>query len=53
MARDDERLSRSQQPILVGSLPDAPGILTAIRLTPGLGIHLRGPQSRPKSRWCP
>ena len=42
MARDDERLSRSQQPILVGSLPDAPGILTAIRLTPGLGIHLRG-----------
>ena len=42
MARDDERLSRSQQPILVGSLPDAPGILTAIRLTPGLGMHLRG-----------
>ena len=42
MARDDERVARSQQPILVGSLPDAPGILTAIRLTPGLGVHLRG-----------
>jgi uncharacterized peroxidase-related enzyme len=42
MARDDERFARSQQPILVGSLPDAPGILTAIRLTPGLGVHLRG-----------
>jgi uncharacterized peroxidase-related enzyme len=26
----------------VGGLPDVPGILTAIRLTPGLGIHLRG-----------
>lgn len=40
--RDDERLLRSQQQPLVGSLPDAPGILTAIRLTPNLGIHLRG-----------
>jgi uncharacterized peroxidase-related enzyme len=42
MARDDERLARSQQPILVGGLPEAPGILAAIRLTPNLGIHLRG-----------
>jgi uncharacterized peroxidase-related enzyme len=42
MARDDERLARSDQPILVGGLPDAPGILAAIRLTPGLGVHLRG-----------
>jgi uncharacterized peroxidase-related enzyme len=42
MTRDDERLARSQQEILVGGLPDAPGILTAIRLTPGLGVHLRG-----------
>jgi uncharacterized peroxidase-related enzyme len=42
MARDDERFARAQQPILVGSLPEAPGILTAIRLTPGLGVHLRG-----------
>ena len=42
MARDDERLARSQQQILVGGLPEAPGILAAIRLTPNLGIHLRG-----------
>ena len=42
MARDDERLARSQQQILVGGLPEVPGILTAIRLTPGLGVHLRG-----------
>ena len=42
MARDDERLERSQEATLVGSLPDAPGILAAIRLTPGLGVHLRG-----------
>ena len=42
MARDDERLARSQQPPIVGGLPDAPGILAAIRLTPGLGVHLRG-----------
>ena len=42
MARDDERLARSRQPVLVGGLPDAPGILAAIRLTPGLGVHLRG-----------
>ncbi len=42
MARDDERLARSNEDILVGGLPDAPGILAAIRLTPGLGVHLRG-----------
>lgn len=42
MARDEERRQRSRQPPLVGGLPDAPGILAAIRLTPGLGIHLRG-----------
>ncbi len=42
MARDDERLVRSQEEPIVGGLPDAPGILTALRLTPGLGIHLRG-----------
>ncbi len=42
MARDEERLERSQEDTLVGSLPDAPGILAAIRLTPGLGVHLRG-----------
>jgi uncharacterized peroxidase-related enzyme len=42
MARDDERIARSQEDPLVGSLPDVPGILAAIRLTPGLGVHLRG-----------
>ena len=42
MARDDERLIRSQEEPIVGGLPDAPGILTALRLTPELGIHLRG-----------
>ena len=42
MARDAERLERSIEETLVGSLPDAPGIIAAIRLTPGLGIHLRG-----------
>ena len=42
MARDDERLARSQEEILVGGLPDVPGIIAAIRLTPGLGLHLRG-----------
>src|SRR5262245_13166703 len=42
MARDDERLARSQEDPIVGSLPDAPGILAAIRLTPELGVHLRG-----------
>ena len=42
MARDNERLQRSQEGPIVGGLPDAPGILAAIRLTPGLGVHLRG-----------
>jgi uncharacterized peroxidase-related enzyme len=42
MARDDERLLRSNQEPIVGGLPDVPGILAAIRLTPGLGVHLRG-----------
>ncbi len=42
MARDEERLLRSQEAPIVGGLPDVPGILAAIRLTPGLGLHLRG-----------
>jgi uncharacterized peroxidase-related enzyme len=42
VARDDERLARSQEGPIVGGLPDAPGILTALRLTPALGVHLRG-----------
>ena len=42
MARDDERLERSQEEPIVGGLPDVPGIGAAMRLTPGLGVHLRG-----------
>src|SRR5262245_13442423 len=42
MTRDTERLARSQEEPIVGGLPDVPGILAAIRLTPGLGVHLRG-----------
>ena len=42
MARDEERLTRSQEEPIVGGLPDVPGIGVAMRLTPGLGIHLRG-----------
>jgi uncharacterized peroxidase-related enzyme len=43
MGLDDERQARAQQAPLVGGLPpNAPGISAAIRLTPGLGVHLRG-----------
>lgn len=42
MARDDERSSRSQESPIVGGLPDVPGILAAMRLTPALETHLRG-----------
>jgi uncharacterized peroxidase-related enzyme len=42
MTRDAERLERSAEDPIVGGLPEVPGILAAIRLTPGLGIHLRG-----------
>ena len=42
MARDDERLHRASEEPIVGGLPDVPGIGAAIRLTPELGIHLRG-----------
>lgn len=42
MTRDDERLVRAREEPIVGGLPDVPGIGTAIRLTPGLGVHLRG-----------
>ena len=42
MTRDAERLTRAREGPIVGGLPDVPGIGTAIRLTPTLGIHLRG-----------
>ena len=38
MARDDERLERAQEEPIVGSLPELPGILTALRLTPELRV---------------
>src|SRR4029079_14190917 len=42
MARADERLARSQEEPIVGGLPEVPGIGVAMRLTPGVGVHLRG-----------
>jgi uncharacterized peroxidase-related enzyme len=42
MGREEERILRSRQEPIVGGLPDVPGILAAIRLTPALGVHLRG-----------
>jgi uncharacterized peroxidase-related enzyme len=42
MARDEERLARSTEEPIVGGLPEVPGIGVAMRLTPGLGVHLRG-----------
>jgi uncharacterized peroxidase-related enzyme len=42
MARDDERTRRAGEAPIVGGLPDVPGIGTAMRLTPPLGLHLRG-----------
>jgi uncharacterized peroxidase-related enzyme len=42
MARDDERTSRASESPIVGGLPDVPGILAAMRLTPALETHLRG-----------
>jgi uncharacterized peroxidase-related enzyme len=42
MTRDDERRNRAAQQPIVAGLPDVPGIGVAMRLTPGLGTHLRG-----------
>lgn len=42
MARDEERRARALEEPIVGGLPEAPGILTALNLTPNLGLHLRG-----------
>jgi uncharacterized peroxidase-related enzyme len=42
MTRDEGRFDRASQGPIVGGLPDAPGILVAMSLTPGLGVHLRG-----------
>ena len=42
MTRDEERLARAREEPVVGGLPDVPGIGVAMRLTTGLGTHLRG-----------
>src|SRR3954454_10493929 len=42
MARDQERQVRAREEPIVGGLPDVPGIGVAMRLTPALGVHLRG-----------
>ena len=42
MARDDERQLRAQEEPIVGSLADVPGIGVAMRLSPQIGLHLRG-----------
>jgi uncharacterized peroxidase-related enzyme len=42
MARDDERTARSMERPIMGGLPEVPGILVAMNLTPELGIHMRG-----------
>jgi uncharacterized peroxidase-related enzyme len=42
MTREAERLARAQEEPIVGGVPDVPGIGAAMRLTPGLGVHLRG-----------
>jgi uncharacterized peroxidase-related enzyme len=42
MAREEERLVRAGEPPIVGGVPELPGILAAMALTPGLGVHMRG-----------
>jgi uncharacterized peroxidase-related enzyme len=42
VTRDDERQARAQQEPIMNGLPDVPGIGAAMRLTPNLGLHLRG-----------
>lgn len=42
MVRDDERKARSAETPIVGGLPDLPGIVAVMRLSPGLEVHLRG-----------
>ena len=39
---DEARIARSLEEPIVGGLPDVPGIGVAMRLSPELGVHLRG-----------
>lgn len=42
MARDEERRARAAEEPVVGGLPDVPGIVVAMRLSPALSEHLKG-----------
>jgi uncharacterized peroxidase-related enzyme len=42
VTREQERVERAMQDPIVGGLPEVPGIMVAMALKPGLGIHLRG-----------
>ncbi len=42
MTRDEERLARAQEAPIVDGLPELPGIVAVMALTPTLGYHLRG-----------
>jgi uncharacterized peroxidase-related enzyme len=42
MAREEERKNRSTEAPIVGGLPDVPGIVAVMQLSPGLAVHLRG-----------
>ncbi len=42
MPREPERLRRAAEEPIVDGLPEVPGIGVAMRLTPGLGLHMRG-----------
>ncbi len=42
MVRDEQRRARSLEEPIVGGLPNAPGIVAVMRLSPGLAENLRG-----------
>lgn len=42
MVRDEERKARASEAPVVGGLPEVPGIVAAMQLSPGLALHLRG-----------
>jgi uncharacterized peroxidase-related enzyme len=42
VTRDAERELRAGEEPVVGGLPEVPGILAAMHLSPGLAVHLRG-----------
>lgn len=42
MTLEQQRRARADEAPIVGGLPEVPGILVAMSLAPGLGLHLRG-----------